>query len=158
MQAAFFSKISNNFKSDFLIIGILAHELGHGAGYFSSKKIEENYKAKSEDIALFEKEILLPFYQCYTDGDTNLDYARIQYQESRSDYIAYLVMKDFFDALKLKDDSIYLEMINLFKKHTSEKMRSNVDPHPFFKHREKIVSGHCKLESIYPYTRYNEGL
>lgn len=157
VQPVFFTQIKNNFVKDFSIIGILAHELGHGAGYFSRKQFENTYKPTAENISYFENKILLPFYSCYTLGRNELDYARIQYQETRSDYIAFLVMKDFKDSLGIDNEAIYLDMINLFRKHTTEKIRLDMDPHPPLDNRDRIVSGQCQLKEIYPYTNYNEG-
>lgn len=157
VQPEFFTQIKNNLLSDFSIIGILAHELGHSAGYFARLKYEEGYRPTRDEIEYFENKILLPFYQCYTSGKSDLDYAKVQYQETRSDYIAYLVMKDFKEALKSDDDLLYLEMINLFRKFTTEKIRADDDPHPYLEYRGKIVSGLCQLDVIYPYTKYNEG-
>lgn len=158
IQPVFFSQIKNNILSDFSIIGILAHELGHAAGYFSRLRYEQDYNPTVGDTSYFENEILLPFYECYTSGKRDLDYAKVQYQETRSDYIAYLVMKDFKDSLKSEDESLYLEMINLFRKFTTEKIRADDDPHPFLEYRDRIVSGQCQLKVIFPFTKYNENL
>jgi len=158
VQPEFFAKIKNNLLSVFSIIGILAHELGHSAGYFSRLKYEELYRPTRDEIEYFENKILLPFYHCYSSGKSDLDYARVQYRETRSDYIAYLVMKDFKEALKSDDESLYLEMLNLFRKFTTEKIRADDDPHPYLKYREKILSGQCQLGVIYPFTNYNEGM
>lgn len=142
---------------NFMLIGIIAHELGHVVGKYSSDYAKKSFQQiTTDEIKEIENNILFPFARCYSIANEEhfLSVSKIQLTESRADAISYIVQTSIMKKLGLTDKAIYNQATSMFDEIEDSEFVKSEDSHPIGKERKKILTGICQMKQIPPYFDY----